>query len=101
MRIPEAEPPESEQPAVQVLGANDLRRARALAQREFERASSCLSCSRMLADVFDRVGSTLFLDDSPKLLAEAFPPSERDGFTARVLAAYIVLFGRERVPVPV
>ncbi|MBS2032134.1 MAG: hypothetical protein JST54_29820 [Deltaproteobacteria bacterium] len=87
--------------AVHVLGASDLPRARAIAQRELERASNCLSCSQVLKEVFERVGSTLFLDDSPELLAQAFPPAERDGFTARVLAAYIVLFGRERVPVPV
>jgi hypothetical protein len=42
------------------------------------------------------VGSTLFLDDDPESLANAFEAPDRDKFAARVLAACIVLLGRER-----
>ncbi len=47
--------------------------------------------------VFERLGSTLFLDDDPDKLAEAFAPAERLRFTPQVLAACIVIFGRERL----
>ena len=101
MRIPDAEPPEPKQPAaVHVLGASDLPRARDRAAGA-RAASNCLSCSEMLKDVFERVGSTLFLDDSPGSSRRRFLRPSATSFTARVLAAYIVLFGRERVPVPV
>ena len=52
-----------------------------------------------MAHLFDRLGSTLFLDDDPEQLARAFDEDERDVFTPRVRAARIVLSGRERMAV--
>jgi hypothetical protein len=39
----------------------------------------------------------LFLDEDPIKLAEMFPKAERAFITARVIAACILLTGRERV----
>ncbi len=54
-------------------------------------------CNNLLEHLFERMGSTFFLDDDPHALAESFEQSERDTLTARVLAACIVLNGRERI----
>jgi hypothetical protein len=43
---------------------------------------------------FDRLGSTLFRDDDPYELARCFDGA--DACTVRLLAACIVLFGRDR-----
>ncbi|NBD09677.1 MULTISPECIES: hypothetical protein [Corallococcus] len=85
--------------AVRMLGARGLGDARRRAGRALEKAWRCTCCRGLLAHVFERVGSTLFLDDDPEVLAQAFDDSERDGFSARVLAACIVMVGRERVAV--
>lgn len=85
--------------AVRMLGAEGLVDARRRAGQALERAWRCDCCRSLLAHVFERVGSTLFLDDDPELLAQAFEDSERDRFSARVLAACIVMVGRERVAV--
>jgi hypothetical protein len=85
--------------AVRLLGAEGLVEARRRAGHALEQAWRCDCCSSLLAHIFERVGSTLFLDDDPEQLAQAFEDRERDRFSARVLAACIVLAGRERVPV--
>ncbi|WP_223640036.1 hypothetical protein [Corallococcus sp. EGB] len=87
--------------AVRMLGARGLEDARRQGARALEKAWRCTCCRGLLAHVFERVGSTLFLDDDPEVLAQAFEDSERDRFSARVLAACIVLVGRERVAVAV
>ncbi|RKH27356.1 hypothetical protein D7Y13_24885 [Corallococcus praedator] len=85
--------------AVRMLGAEGLVDARRRAGQALERAWRCTCCRSLLAHVFERVGSTLFLDDDPEVLVQAFEDSERDRFSARVLAACIVMVGRERVAV--
>ncbi|MCP3166110.1 hypothetical protein [Myxococcus qinghaiensis] len=83
--------------AVRLLGVERLVEARARAEHALSGARRCSCCRGVLEHVYDRLGSTLFLDDDPEQLARAFDDDERDAFTARVLAACIVLSGRERV----
>jgi hypothetical protein len=47
--------------------------------------------------MFLRLGSTLFLDDDPQTLHQCFSSAERAFIAPQTIAAYIVLFGRERV----
>jgi hypothetical protein len=86
--------------AVRLLGARHLPEARHRAEHTLKGARRCACCTSMLTHVFDRLGSTLFLDDDPETLAQAFDESERDRFSPQVLAACIVLSGRERVATP-
>lgn len=85
--------------AVRLLDARGLADARHRAEHVLESARRCSCCSSLLAHLFDRLGSTLFLDDDPVALSRAFEEAERDSDSARVLAACIVLSGRERVAV--
>jgi hypothetical protein len=86
--------------AVRLLGARHLPEARHRAEHTLKGARRCACCASLLTHVFDRVGSTLFLDDDPETLAQALEESERDQFSPRVLAACIVLLGRARVATP-
>jgi hypothetical protein len=88
---------ESELKAVRMLGARSLSEARREAAQALKHARSCDCCRSLLDHLFDRLGSTLFLDDDPQELAQAFEETERDRFCPRVLAACIVLRGRARV----
>jgi hypothetical protein len=83
--------------AFEVLGVTSLRQAKKRATEVLSDALRCPCCQGLLAHLFDRVGSTLFLDDDPSVLERCFEPGERDGSAARVLAACIVLSGRPRV----
>jgi hypothetical protein len=83
--------------ALEVLGVSSLGQARRRATQVLSDALRCPCCQGLLAHLFDRVGSTLFLDDDPSALACAFEPNERDDSAMRVLAACIVLSGRPRV----
>jgi hypothetical protein len=85
--------------AIRLLEATDLEDARSQARRVLDLAERCRCCRGLLAHLFDRLGSTLFLDDDPHQLALAFEPEERDRFSAQVLSACIVLSGRERISV--
>jgi hypothetical protein len=67
------------------------------ARRLVAAAERCARCTRVLHQLRDRLGSTLFFDDDPRQLIQAFDPEDRDGCTLRMLAACIVLYGRERV----
>ncbi len=60
-------------------------------------AEMCPRCSRALAHLYDRLGSTLFRDDDPHALIGAFDPEDRNSCTLQVLAACIVLNGRDRI----
>jgi hypothetical protein len=88
---------EAELKAVRVLGCRCLSDARREAAQTLKHARRCECCRSLLDHLFDRLGSTLFLDDDPEELALAFDETERDRFSPRVLAACIVLAGRERV----
>ena len=68
--------------------------ARQLALGVYLEAQHCEHCRRILAERFDRLGSTLFSDDDPRDLAACFDGA--DACTIRLLAACIVLFGRPR-----
>ena len=83
--------------ALHLLGSKSLGAARRRASKVLSDALCCPRCQKLLGHVFDKLGSTLFLDDDPAALECAFDPSERDAFAARVLAACIVLSGRPRV----
>lgn len=83
--------------AVRMLGARSLPEARREAAHTLKHARRCECCKSLLDHLFDRLGSTLFLDDDPEELAQAFEEAERDRFSPRVLAACIVLGGRARV----
>jgi hypothetical protein len=83
-------------PAMRTLEAADAIAARLLARGVLKRARQCDCCRNLLNHVFDRLGSTLFLDDDPAQLILAFEPDERDQLSPQVMAACIVLSGRER-----
>ena len=83
--------------ALHLLGSKSLTDARRRATKVLSDALRCPRCQKLLGHVFDQLGSTLFLDDDPKMLECAFDSSERDEFAPRVLAACIVLSGRPRV----
>jgi hypothetical protein len=87
--------------AYAILGARELSEAWVLAQRELARARKCECCASLLAHVYDRIGSDLFLDDDPAQLAGAFDIGDRDRFTPRVLASCIVVSGRPRIALSV
>jgi len=59
----------------------------------------CPRCSRVLSQRFDRLGSTLFYDDDPRKLIQAFDRLDHDACTLRLLAACIIVYGRDRMPV--
>jgi len=81
-------------PALRCLDAPRLGVAKRLALAAYQDALHCERCRRVLAERFDRLGSTLFSDDDPRELAACFDAP--DACTVRLLAACIVLFGRSR-----
>ena len=86
--------------AFSLLGGRDFTEAWQLAEQELGRARRCSCCASLLAHVYDRLGSDLFLDDDPEQLMLAFEETDRDRFSATVLAACIVTAGRMRVRFP-
>lgn len=72
-----------------------------LARREaaalLRRPPACACCASILGHVQLRLGTTLYYDDDPAQLTQAFPPAERGAFNPRVLAACVLLTGRPRV----
>jgi hypothetical protein len=90
------EPPPRCVKALNALHVASMSEARRRADRVLTKARRCPCCSSLLSHVFDRVGSTLFIDDDPRALKSAFTPTECDSFSEQVLAALIVLQGRQR-----
>lgn len=81
----------------------DASTARRLAVRTLAQAPCCSCCDSLIHHVYLRIGSTLFFDDEPSKLLSSFSAAERAFVTPQVLAACIVLNGRERVelnPIP-
>ena len=60
-------------------------------------AESCPRCASALAHLYDRLGSTLFRDDDPRGLLEAFEAGDQNACTLKILAACILVTGRERI----
>jgi hypothetical protein len=87
--------------SVRLLHASTLADARNEAKRQLIEARRCPRCSSLLDHVFDRIGGDVFLEDDPEALAQAFEPCDCDASAPTVLAAYVVLKGRHRVPAPV
>lgn len=90
-QLTQAVRPESRPPA------RRLHAARRAAVRELGRASGCGCGESLLHHVHRRLGSTLFFDDDPQSLLQAFSAAEQVFITQRVLAACIVLTGKERI----
>ena len=83
-------------PALTYFAAATFDEATRAARVVYLSARDCRRCQRVLAQRFDRLGSTLFRDDDPRKLAASFDRADRDACTVRLLAACIVLFGRDR-----
>ena len=83
-------------PALRYFNAATFDEAIPLAHAVYAGARDCLRCRRALSLRFDCLGSTLFRDDDPYELARCFDAAEGDMCTARMLAACIVLFARDR-----
>ncbi len=88
--------PRSTAPALRYFDAATFAEAAPAARALYASVESCPRCHNLLSHRFERLGSTLFRDDDPRVLARAFDPADRDGCTVRLLAACIVLFGRDR-----
>jgi hypothetical protein len=95
--LPKPSPDDEVPRSFSYLDARSLLEARRRATLLLHRARPTDCCASPLAHVFHRLGSTLFFDDDPEQLARAFPAREREQFSPRLLAACIVLSGRERV----
>lgn len=83
--------------AFDLLSVATLSKARRRAEHVLAKAKECERCRTLLDHVFDCIGSTLFIDDDPHALLNAFKPAECDQFSEQVLAALIVLRGRPRI----
>ncbi len=92
----EATAPRSTAPALRYFDAATIDEATPAARALYTSVEHCPRCHSLLAHRIERLGSTLFHDDDPRLLARAFDAADRDACTVRLLAACIVLFGRER-----
>ncbi len=76
-----------------------IHEAAAAARRFLASVTRCSRCLHVISLLHERLGSTLFRDDDPKILAGAFDARDRHECTLRLLAACIILFGRCRVGV--
>jgi hypothetical protein len=88
--------PRSTAPALKYFAAATFEEAATAARALYASVEACPRCHNLLAHRFERLGSRLFRDDDPRMLARAFDAADRDGCTVRLLAACIVLFGRDR-----
>jgi hypothetical protein len=85
--------------ALRYFHATCLSEAAGPARNAIASAARCRCCSHVIAQRFERIGSTLFYDDDPRTLIQAFDSTDRDACTLKLLAACIVLYGRERTAV--
>lgn len=86
-------------PALAYFDARSFDDAAPLARALVAAARACPRCRNLLAHRFERLGSTLFRDEDPAQLLHAFDLDDRDGSSLRLLAACVVLYGRDRVAV--
>jgi hypothetical protein len=97
LRLVGAAAPASLPKALVELGANSLPGARVAAEQELANSLPCGCCLTARIHLTQYFGSTLFLDDDPRQLQLAVPVAARRRWTTRLIAACIVLYGRERV----
>lgn len=83
-------------PALRFFPARTLEQARGAALPLLGGPPACVCCPDVLGHVRCRIGSTLFLDDDPQQLWSMFPVLERERFSPELLAACILVVGRER-----
>lgn len=83
-------------PALRCSGSLSLRDAVQGAHNVLSAAEHCPRSKAVLAKRFEKLGSVLFLDDDPAHLILAFDAEERDAHTLRLLAACVLVHGRER-----
>jgi hypothetical protein len=83
--------------ALVALGAATPSEACRRAERELARAPRCGCCVSPRVHLTKYVGSTLFFDDDPASLRRALPQAERARWSDRLIAAFIMLYGRARV----
>jgi len=97
--VPQPQPcdPHPDQPkAPRFFCASTFWEAQGPARAFLSSIQFCSRCSRVYDRLHERLGSTLFLDDDPIALIWAFEPEDRNPCAAQVVAACIVLHGRER-----
>ena len=96
--LPQPQPPEQrdDPKAPRFFCASTFWEAQGPARAFLTSVQFCPRCSRAYDRLHERLGSTLFLDDDPLALIWAFEPEDRNPCTAQVVAACIVLHGRER-----
>ena len=83
-------------PAIGFLDADSVKTACHEAEVVLQTAPLCPTCRRVLRQLHDRLGSTLFYDDDPRALITAFDVADRTDCSVKLLAACIVEFGRPR-----
>ncbi len=93
---PRPHPSQETAPALGFLEADSFREAADETRMVLSTAPLCPSCRRVLRQMHERLGSTLFYDDDPGVLIRAFDVADRSECTLRLLAACIVEFGRPR-----
>jgi hypothetical protein len=78
--------------------ANSFQEAQGPARAFLASVTFCARCARAYSRLHEALGTTLFRDDDPLALVWAFDAEDRNPCTAQVVAACIVLFGRDREP---
>src|SRR5712672_2525887 len=80
----EPDAPQEVAPALRWFDAATFDAARSPARAVYLGARQCARCCRVLAQRFDRLGSTLFRDDDPHELARCFHRGDSDACTVRL-----------------
>jgi len=86
-------------PALGFLEAQSVAEASPEARMILSTAPLCPTCRRVLRQLYDRLGTTLYYDDNPATLLRSFDVVDRTDCALRLLAACIVEFGRPRISV--
>ena len=80
----------------QYFHATTLWQAQREARTFLREAAACARCCHGLAQMHERLGSTFFHDDDPRVLLRCFEPEDRNPCVLQILAAYIAVHGRKR-----
>src|SRR5262249_46731412 len=95
-RVPATATNPEEPKAPRFFCATSLWEAQGPARALLASIQYCPLCTRAYQRLHERLGSTLFRDDDPLALIWAFEPEDRNPCAVQVVAACIVLFGRDR-----